>query len=125
MPALDTTKKSKKERRVEETARHDAELDESARRVFGDIKMPDFPGGLGTGESWWVERYIWLKECGYLLRPRYAPDWVPSWPGTNKDWLDSEDARCLKVCSFVLLEGFNAHVRNILELHHSRCNPYQ
>ncbi|KAL4068187.1 hypothetical protein J3A83DRAFT_4359948 [Scleroderma citrinum] len=26
-----------------------------------------------------------LKDSGYLLRPRYTPGWVPSWKGTKKD----------------------------------------
>jgi hypothetical protein len=98
MPVPNKTK-SKKEIKAEERARQDAALEELERQAFGDVIMPDFPGGLGTGEPWWVDHYLWLKDCGYLLRPRYAPDWVPSWQGTNKDEEDFEDARCLKVHS--------------------------
>ncbi|PPR05938.1 hypothetical protein CVT24_006660 [Panaeolus cyanescens] len=30
-------------------------------------------------ELYWVEREPWLKSHGYKLRPRFTPDWVPSW----------------------------------------------
>lgn len=31
---------------------------------------------LYKGEVYWRGRYNWLKKCGYLLRPRYHPEWV-------------------------------------------------
>ncbi|KAJ7450494.1 hypothetical protein B0H11DRAFT_2331022 [Mycena galericulata] len=34
---------------------------------------------LEPDEPFWHDHYKWLKELGYLLRPRYKPDWVPSW----------------------------------------------
>jgi hypothetical protein len=51
------------------------------------------PENLGHGEHWWRDHYQWLKEAGYLLRPRYDPAWIPSWRGTKKDWLHCEDAK--------------------------------
>ncbi|KAJ7162161.1 hypothetical protein C8R46DRAFT_1222303 [Mycena filopes] len=30
-------------------------------------------------EVFWVEHQPWLEEQGYSLRPRYHPDWIPSW----------------------------------------------
>ncbi|KAJ7502438.1 hypothetical protein B0H11DRAFT_1907015 [Mycena galericulata] len=30
-------------------------------------------------EPFWHDHCDWLKERGYLLRPRCRPDWVPSW----------------------------------------------
>lgn len=42
------------------------------------------PGGINGREHFWVKHYTWLEDCGYKLRPRYAPDWIPSWIGTNK-----------------------------------------
>ncbi|KAG0698895.1 hypothetical protein DFH29DRAFT_809763, partial [Suillus ampliporus] len=33
----------------------------------------------------------WLENCGYLLRPRYKPDWIPSWQGTSKSMFACED----------------------------------
>ncbi|KAF9077759.1 kinase-like domain-containing protein [Rhodocollybia butyracea] len=38
------------------------------------------PGlGLDELEEWWVDRFEFLKEKGYLLRPRYRPGWKPSY----------------------------------------------
>lgn len=44
-------------------------------------------------EVYWRERYNWLKDCGYLLRPRYHPDWVPSWKGKDIKWVLCEDGQ--------------------------------
>ncbi|KAI5825113.1 hypothetical protein K523DRAFT_283738, partial [Schizophyllum commune Tattone D] len=30
-------------------------------------------------EKWWVDHQPWLESHGYMLRPRYRPDWTPSW----------------------------------------------
>lgn len=36
-------------------------------------------------EIFWRERYVFLESRGYKLRPRFDPNWVPSWIGTNRD----------------------------------------
>ncbi|KAJ6502003.1 kinase-like domain-containing protein [Mycena sanguinolenta] len=37
---------------------------------------------LSLGERWWYNHRDWLKDCGYLLRPRYQEGWAPPWkPG--------------------------------------------
>ncbi|EGN93995.1 hypothetical protein SERLA73DRAFT_115488 [Serpula lacrymans var. lacrymans S7.3] len=51
------------------------------------------PGTIRPGELWWCKHYQWLKDAGYLLRPRYSPEWVPSWQGTKKVWMECEDSR--------------------------------
>ncbi|TFK74346.1 hypothetical protein BDN72DRAFT_789669 [Pluteus cervinus] len=38
-------------------------------------------GALDETELDWRDLQPWLKTCGYQLRPRYQPDWVPSWKG--------------------------------------------
>ncbi|KAG8990311.1 hypothetical protein FRB94_013490 [Tulasnella sp. JGI-2019a] len=41
------------------------------------------PEVLSKSELEWASRYEFLKERGYLLRPRYRPGWVASWlPGS-------------------------------------------
>ena len=55
---------------------------------------PYDPCVLLEGEHYWRDRFLWLKEHGYTLRPRYSPDWKPSWVGTNKNRMDCED-NCL------------------------------
>ena len=49
------------------------------------------PERLDNREAFWRDHQPWLASCGYMLRPRYMPDWKPSWEGTNKSWLHCED----------------------------------
>ncbi|THH17231.1 hypothetical protein EUX98_g9169 [Antrodiella citrinella] len=42
-------------------------------------------GALHDGEVQWRDRYLFLEEHGYVLRPRYHPEWKPSWLGTGLD----------------------------------------
>ncbi|KAF5376400.1 hypothetical protein D9757_008694 [Collybiopsis confluens] len=44
-------------------------------------------------ETFWRDHYEWLKDKGYLLRPRYRPGWVASWIGTNNLPFGCEDAQ--------------------------------
>ncbi|KDQ55741.1 hypothetical protein JAAARDRAFT_37166 [Jaapia argillacea MUCL 33604] len=55
------------------------------------------PGTLGESEFFWRDHWSWLQECGYRLRPRYAPDWVPSWEGTSKTFYHCEDGVQIRV----------------------------
>lgn len=48
-------------------------------------------GGLYAEEVWWRDHQPWLQSRGYMLRPRYMPDWTPSWKGTGKHWSQCED----------------------------------
>ncbi|KAJ7466648.1 kinase-like domain-containing protein [Mycena galericulata] len=34
---------------------------------------------LTPGEIFWRDHQPWLEECGYSLRPRFRPGWIPSW----------------------------------------------
>jgi len=52
-------------------------------------------GQLSDAELMWRDRQPWLEEHGYMLRPRYRPDWKPSWEGTNKSDSLCEDGRRL------------------------------
>jgi hypothetical protein len=55
---------------------------------------------LSHTEEFWRDHQKWLQDCGYLLRPRYLPGWVPSWIGkSGKLVYEYEDAQTLKVCS--------------------------
>ena len=48
---------------------------------------------LWGSEVFWKDNFSWFREQGYQLRPRYAPDWIPSWTRTKKKKfvLDCED----------------------------------
>ncbi|KAG8921054.1 hypothetical protein FRC02_000471 [Tulasnella sp. 418] len=53
-------------------------------------------GGRTEGEEEWSKRYKFLEGKGYLLRPRYRPDWKPTWISESgevdtKARLDAED----------------------------------
>ncbi|KIK41252.1 hypothetical protein CY34DRAFT_806284 [Suillus luteus UH-Slu-Lm8-n1] len=53
-------------------------------------------GALSSGETWWSQQYQWLRGQGYLLRPRYSPDWVPSWEGSKRVPSDCEDRQVIR-----------------------------
>lgn len=44
---------------------------------------------LDATERSWRDRQVFLQSRGYMLRPRYHPDWVPSW--VKDPTLDHED----------------------------------
>ncbi|KAJ7181370.1 hypothetical protein C8R43DRAFT_1229294 [Mycena crocata] len=48
-------------------------------------------GRLSSYEVFWRDQNYWLKEHGYLLRPRYHPDWVASWKDNNGSYYSFED----------------------------------
>jgi len=52
---------------------------------------------LGRSEIFWKDHFVWLKERGYQLRPRYAPDWTPSWKKNGKRAELCEDGHSLLV----------------------------
>ncbi|KAG6369610.1 hypothetical protein JVT61DRAFT_14179 [Boletus reticuloceps] len=37
------------------------------------------PDKLESREIFWRDRYYFFKSKGYILRPRYHPDWQASW----------------------------------------------
>ncbi|KAJ7186644.1 kinase-like domain-containing protein [Mycena filopes] len=41
---------------------------------------------LYSAEGFWVDNQPFLLAQGYQLRPRYRPDWVPSWPEGANDF---------------------------------------
>ncbi|KAL4073734.1 hypothetical protein J3A83DRAFT_4230974 [Scleroderma citrinum] len=59
-------------------------------------------GQLTKSEVWWSLHFEWLKSRGYLLRPRYAPGWVPSWIGTKRNMFLCEDGRSSKLATTLL-----------------------
>ena len=55
------------------------------------------PGELDQDEVWWRDHQVWLQERGYVLRPRYRPDWVPSWSDGKRSYYECEDGQRLPV----------------------------
>ncbi|KIP08699.1 hypothetical protein PHLGIDRAFT_18868 [Phlebiopsis gigantea 11061_1 CR5-6] len=50
----------------------------------------------------WRDRQPFLQSQGYLLRPRYNPNWTPSWLGTLRHPQDCEDSIWPKTLNNVL-----------------------
>ncbi|KAF8829564.1 hypothetical protein HHX47_DHR3000920 [Lentinula edodes] len=46
-------------------------------------------------ETWWVEHFDYLKEHGYVMRPRYRPGWKPSYKLGTHEFLEREDGQAL------------------------------
>jgi len=63
----------------------------SARLSLLDDLPNHGPEQLTESEAYWRDHQPWLASCGYMLRPRYTPNWKPSWEGTKKNYLDCED----------------------------------
>lgn len=49
----------------------------------------DDPRVLLEKEMFWRDHQKWLEGKGYMLRPRFRPEWVPSW-GPGDDYFDFE-----------------------------------
>ncbi|TFK83980.1 hypothetical protein K466DRAFT_554244 [Polyporus arcularius HHB13444] len=63
---------------------------ETAERLAKETERGFFD--LLDAEKYWRDRYAFLQESGYALRPRYRPGWKPSWTGTNRDPMFCEDS---------------------------------
>ncbi|KAI0751223.1 kinase-like domain-containing protein [Daedaleopsis nitida] len=46
---------------------------------FSDLSDDEIFGSLSLVEMFWRDRYELFQLHGYTFRPRYHPDWVPSW----------------------------------------------
>ncbi|KAH9013308.1 hypothetical protein EDB85DRAFT_2098347 [Lactarius pseudohatsudake] len=66
------------------TARDDFAYNEPNDRQAGTLVMT---------ERWWGDCYHEIAERGYKLRPRYHPQWEPSWFKTSKDFYTVEDGQ--------------------------------
>jgi hypothetical protein len=56
------------------------------------------PADLNKSEVWWKDHQKWFQDCGFMLRPRYMPDWKPSWlDDSDKFMYLCEDAQTLPV----------------------------
>ena len=50
-------------------------------------------GTLFRNEEWWRDQYDDIHNRGYKLRPRYHPNWEPSWIRLGKDFFAVEDGQ--------------------------------
>ncbi|KAF6754147.1 other/AgaK1 protein kinase [Ephemerocybe angulata] len=81
------------------------------------------PFGLVQHEIYWRDRYDWLLEHGYRLRPRYHPDWVPSWKTNSKltagGTEDSKSLPHIDLIDAVQVESDRPVVLKLVETHTS------
>ena len=54
-------------------------------------------GGIFKTEYFWRDHQRWLADAGYMLRPRYRADWVPSWLGSGQETYRVEDGELARV----------------------------
>ncbi|CAE6349633.1 hypothetical protein BN14_06352 [Rhizoctonia solani AG-1 IB] len=59
---------------------------------FDDVSIHSRSDKRSEAEERWVSFQPYLLSKGYRLRPRYQPDWVPSWKGTSVKPLHCEDS---------------------------------
>jgi hypothetical protein len=81
----------------------------SARpKIIREPPNPDIVK-LTINEIWWRDHQKWLETKGYMLRPRYRPDWQPSWLTNGEYWYNCEDSRGLNVCLSVIRADYCAN----------------
>jgi hypothetical protein len=57
-------------------------------------------GTLFINEEWWRDQYYDIHNRGYDLRPRYHPNWEPSWRQSGKHFFSVEDGQPTIVSAF-------------------------
>ncbi|KAI0753919.1 hypothetical protein BC629DRAFT_1174699 [Irpex lacteus] len=57
-----------------------------------DSPLPPFTSPLYNFEAEWANRYRFLNDHGYQLRPRYVPNRAPDWAAKGADAVHCEDA---------------------------------
>ena len=74
---------------------------------------PPDDNGLTLEDKWWINRFEYLKEHRYMMRPRYRPGWKPSYdPKQVIEKVDAEDGQEMIVrCCFgvYLYDSLTAH----------------
>ncbi|KAH9888338.1 kinase-like domain-containing protein [Cubamyces lactineus] len=79
-------------------------LDEEAAQGYEQLTHQGVYDLLPT-ELFWQARQPFLYEHGYQLRPRYSPNWDPSWKGTRLDPTFCEDSIMLVVGNYQVIDA--------------------
>ncbi|KAF9480297.1 hypothetical protein BDN70DRAFT_905842 [Pholiota conissans] len=84
---------------------------------------------FSPAELYWRSKQPWLKTHGYELRPRYQPDWVPSWITNPPEepvigLLKREDYRWLNAPTIIDATRVKDGVVVILKKIHKLGNSY-
>ncbi|KAG2745894.1 hypothetical protein P692DRAFT_20865341 [Suillus brevipes Sb2] len=114
--------KLRAQRKAEEAESLRLEI-ERTRQLLG--AQTAFPGGLDPDEIWWRDHFLWLKDVGYELRSRHAPDWVPSWQGTHKYWALCEDSWQMPATQIASATRTSDGARVVLKRIHPSIHPHE
>lgn len=60
------------------------------KKAFG-LPAVYYPPSLSPSEKFWREHYNFLNHRGYILRPRYQPNWSPTLLGNGRHYHSGED----------------------------------
>ncbi|KAI1795569.1 kinase-like domain-containing protein [Ganoderma leucocontextum] len=104
-----------------------AQETEKSTSPYADHKLffRNFQGGYLTREYFWRDHQPWLQGQGYMLRPRYHPDWKPSWAGTKKDhdyWEDGQIPNRLGIMDAIRISDGRVVVLKKVNKHN---HPYE
>ncbi|KAJ7078440.1 kinase-like domain-containing protein [Mycena belliarum] len=73
-------------------------LKKASRLVLGGYRRLS----VDEGENFWRQSQPFLLALGYQLRPRYRPDWIPSWTLKTNYWGEYEDGLTFAINDSVL-----------------------
>lgn len=60
-------------------------------KQYGSTSALYYPPALSPSEKLWRDRYTYLLQRGYQLRPRYSPNWTPTAFGNGRHHHSGED----------------------------------
>ncbi|QRV72160.1 kinase domain protein [Ceratobasidium sp. AG-Ba] len=98
-----------------------------ALNLHGSTSRP--PEERSDAENKWVSLQPYLQSRGYQLRPRYQPDWVPSWkvtgarPSESEDSIDALPIRVLDATR--TRDGLQVVIKMLITSHDNREGEYE
>ena len=69
--------------------------------------------GRSFFEMSWTKKYDFFLHHGYELRPRYSPEWEPSWKTNGKPPQQCEDYHRLPVCFLLHDLSLTANISDV------------
>lgn len=75
-------------------------------------------------EAFWRDHQVWLQEKGYMLRPRFHPDWIPSSLSLDKGSTFEPEDTCISFVSSIWSPGHSTLLTISADGTYSRCAEY-
>lgn len=78
------------------------------RAMSFEVPIQYYPPALSPSEMMWRDRFGYLFQKGYQLRPRYSPSWNPMGRGNSRHYHSGEDhiMQIVSLISFPLHASF-------------------